>query len=92
MKYMPGAPVTDYPWSALRFGDLERVFVSESWAGTLTESEFERVLLKLGLGGRVVGPPLFGALYAMDIRMPYRLAAAFSLLAAGAPSAGRLGD
>uniref|UniRef100_A0A7S0L4H5 Major facilitator superfamily (MFS) profile domain-containing protein n=1 Tax=Coccolithus braarudii TaxID=221442 RepID=A0A7S0L4H5_9EUKA len=30
--------------------------------------------------GRVLGPPVFGALYALDIRSPYRLAAAFFLV------------
>ena len=32
--------------------------------------------------GRVIGPPVFGALYTTNIRFPYRLAAACTLLAA----------
>lgn len=32
--------------------------------------------------GRVVGPPLFGALYALNIHYPYRLSAVFTALAA----------
>jgi len=49
----------DFPWSALRFGDLERAFTSESWASTLNLAEFERVLIKLGLDGRTIGSALF---------------------------------
>jgi len=32
--------------------------------------------------GRVVGPPMFGAIYAWNIRLPYRLAALFTVVSA----------
>ena len=51
-----------YPWESITTNDLVRVFRSESWAGTLVLSEFQRVLGKLGLNGHAaVGSHLFNA-------------------------------
>ena len=50
-----------YPWDGLTTADIERVFHSEAWAGTLIPSEFARVLDKLGLDGKGIGNKLFHA-------------------------------
>ena len=55
------APAAAYPWEGITTADLVRVFRSESWAGTLVLSEFQRVLTKLGLDGRAIGRQLFEA-------------------------------
>ena len=55
------ASVHRYPWESITAADLVRVFRSESWAGTLVVSEFQRVLDTLGLDGRAIGRSLFEA-------------------------------
>ena len=50
-----------HPWEHITVFDLVRLFQSESWAGSLTLADFNRVLDKLDLDSEALGRRLFDA-------------------------------